>query len=245
VTDLSTAEQRARAGISPKGRTIRRGPPNGADMVRVDGATYPIVGEEEMVLLTEEEIRQRCEAFTAEQHQRHASRTASRIATPLFRRLREVTDALGVLQAPKARAVQSTPGGGEGAVFPPGGDENGIAHAHADEIVKRFREITKAVERLEELRDAHLGLASAREYVLMDTYDKNSVILTEFEGWRPEEVEAFEPALGKARTIRWVRELWAADPKNGHWGARRGVCGHVPEKCDCTGVRKATTAKTN
>jgi hypothetical protein len=107
-----------------------------------------------------------------------------------------------------------------------------------------LRMVTRAVERLEDLLDMHMGRGPARDYALMSSHEKNAVILTEFVGWRPEEIEAFEPALGKQRSIRWVREQWAADPSN-HWpgGPYRGVCGHGPGQCgrECPPVRKKRT----
>lgn len=236
MSDLSTAEQRARAGLSPTGtHTVRRGPPKNADQVRVDGVLYETVGEEERMDLTPDELADRREAFDDAKRERHQSRKATRKRMPLWMRLEQVTNALGWLQAPRARAIvpAGQDDGRERPILPPGGSDSELAHLHPQEMERRIRDIEKAVERLEEMLDAHRGLAPARDFALMDSHEKNAIILKDFEGYRPEEVTAFEPALGRPRTIRWVREQ----------AGRRGVCGHDPEKCDCPGVRKAPTRK--
>jgi hypothetical protein len=243
MTDLSVSEQRARQGFDAKGRQLRKGPPRQPDTVRVDGVSYPTIGEEERVDMSEAELDERRESFAEDRRARHQHRKQTRRLTPLWLRLEHVTNAMGRLQAPKAMPY-NTEGGGRNAVasdhvLPPGGRELAVAHAEEEEVERRLRTIEKAIERLEDLLDAHRGLAAARDFALMDSYEKNAVILTEFEGWTPEEVYAFEPALGKPRTIRWVREEWAEEPKNGGWSKRRGVCGHRPEQCECAGVRRA------
>ena len=155
-----------------------------------------------------------------------------RRARRLHDRLRAIEHAILGAAGPGAARVGRASRGESTAVLPPGADVFEIAHAHPQEIARRFRDITAAIERLEELLDAHRGVAPARDYVAMDSHDKNAAILTDFMGWRPEEIVAFEPALGTARTIRYVRTEWAGEPEN-HWpgGAVRGVCGHGEGQC--------------
>jgi hypothetical protein len=242
VTDLSTSEQRARAGLSSTGTHLtRRGRPKDATEIKVGDEKIRLVSDQGNGLderpdkawedMNTEQAR---EQFELDKRERHQSRKASRRTMPLWMRLEQVTNAVGRLQAPKARALSSAPGrgGSDGErVLPPGGSDAELAYLHPAEFDRRMRTIEMAVERLEELLDAHRGLAPARDFALMISDEKNKIILTDFEGWRPEEVHAFEPALGKPRTIRWVREQVG----------RRGVCGHLPDACDCEGVRKAPT----
>jgi hypothetical protein len=75
VTDLSTAEQRARAA--------RRGPPKAPDTVRVDGEVYPTIGDEEQVTPTDDELAARREAWEGERRAMTDSQRAARRTLPL------------------------------------------------------------------------------------------------------------------------------------------------------------------
>jgi hypothetical protein len=240
---LSTGEQRARAGLDAKGRMVRRGKPRSQDEVEVDGLRYRVVGTEERVDLPDAQLVRRREKFVRETRALHQMLRHERARQSAPDRLRVVISEMARLQTPRARSIQPAEPDArkDRPVLPPGGDDLALGSAHRDEVARMLRMISRAVERLEDLLDSHLGRGPARDYALMDSHEKNAVVLTDFVGWRPEEIEAFEPALGTARTHRWVREQWAADPSN-HWhgGPYRGVCGHGPDQCtrECPPVRK-------
>lgn len=228
MTDLSISEQRSRANQRP---------PRVPDRVRVDGEEYVIVGDEERVDLPEHQLAERKALFDEHRRQIHQSLRARRKATPLFLRLKNTANRIARLQAARSRAIASSPGGGgTDNPLPSGGDSLAIAHVPAMEVRRLLRMVEKSVERLEDLLDGHEGVGLARDYAGMDTYEKNAVILTEFVGWSPAEIASFEPALGTARTIRYVRSVWAGEERV-RWpgGAVRGVCGHRDGQCtdDC------------
>lgn len=241
--DLSRSEQRKRAGLDSKGRVVRRGKPRSQDEIQVDGVTYPVVGREERMDLTAAQTERRRDKFIEERRALHGMLRRKRETQPLHQRLETVVTAITRLQTPRARSIQPAEhdANRDQPVLPPGGDELALSSAHRNDVARMLRMIARAVERLEDLIDAHRGLAPRTDYQAMDTHEKNAVILTEFQGWTASDVEAFEPALGTARTIRYVREVWAADPKN-RWpgGPYRGVCGHEPGKCtsECPPVPK-------
>jgi hypothetical protein len=241
--DLSRGEQRKRAGLDSKGRVVRRGKPRSQDEIQVDGVTYPVVGREERVDLTPAQVERRREKFVTERRSLHRMLKRKRADQPLHQRLETVLTTIRALQTPRARSIQPAEhdAGRDQPVLPPGGDELALSSAHRNDVTRMLRMIDRAVEKLEDLIDAHKGLGPLKDYQEMDTYDKNAVILSDFMGWDFRDVAAFEPALGTARTIRYVREKWAADPKN-RWpgGPYRGVCGHEPGKCtsECPPVPK-------
>lgn len=241
--DLSRGEQRKRAGLDSKGRLVRRGKPRNQDEIQVDGVTYPVVGREERVDLTAAQTERRREKFVAERRSLHMMLKRKRADQPLHQRLETVLTAIRALQTPRARSIQPAEhdANRDQPVLPPGGDEFALSSAHRNDVTHMLWMIERAVGKLEDLLDAHRGLGPVRSYQEMDSYEKNAVILKEFVGLRPERIAEFEPTLGTARTIRYVREKWAADPKN-RWpgGPYRGVCGHELGKCtsECPPVPK-------
>jgi hypothetical protein len=253
MTDLSTAEQRKRAGVSPTGtHTLHRGRPTGPDEKRiVDGRfgideTVTVVGDEERMDLPDHDAAERAQRWQEQRRAISQSARASRRHQPLHQRLKAVEEDVAQLQAPRARRIDPSQRTGGEQVLPPGGNDGEIAHAHEQDVRRLSRHIEKAVERLEDLLDAHHGRAPARDYATMDSWDKNAAILTEFVGWRPEEIVAFEPLFGTVRTIRYVREEWAGEPRN-LWpgGGVRGVCGHREGHCtdECPPAKGGWTAR--
>jgi hypothetical protein len=194
VTDLSTAEQRARAA--------RRGPPKDPDTKRVDGNVVPIIGDEERVDPTREELAARREAWEGERRAMTDSQRAARRALPLVKRLEAVQSRTARLSNLRARPIMAAPAtteDGPGGRCPPGQSDNDFA---------RYITVTEAaVEAWEHALDVEEGIAPGRSAALMSTSEKDRELFLTFAGVPAEEVAKVRPEQGSRATVYRRRKL--------------------------------------
>jgi hypothetical protein len=198
MTDLSTAEQRARAS--------RRGPPKAPDSVRVDGIVYPTIGDEEQVTPTDDELAARREAWEGERRAMTDSQRAARRTLPLVKRLEAVQSRTVRLSNLRARPIMAAPATTEdspGGRCPPGQSDNDFA---------RYITVTEAaVEAWEHALDVEEGIAPGRSAALMSTAEKDRELFLTFAGVSAREVSEVRPELGHTRTIQRRRKQAGLD----------------------------------
>jgi hypothetical protein len=188
VTDLSTAEQRARA--------LRRGPPKAPDSVRVDGIVYPTIGDEEQVTPTDDELAARREAWEGERRAMTDSQRAARRTLPPVRRLESALSRLARLSNLRARPIMAAPAtteDGPGGRCPPGQSDNDFA--------RYLTVVDAAIEALEHALDVEEGIAPGRSAALMSTSEKDRELFLTFAGVPAEEVSQVRPEQGSRATV--------------------------------------------
>jgi hypothetical protein len=194
VTDLSTAEQRARAA--------RRGPPRAPDTVRVLGEVTSVIGDEERVDPTPDELAARREAWEEDRRAMTDSQRAARRALPLVKRLEAVqsrTVRLSNLRARPIMAAPATTEDGPGGRCPPGQSDNDFA---------RYITVTEAaLEAWEHALDVEEGIAPGRSAALMSTAEKDRELFLTFAGVPAEEVSNVRPEQGSRATVYRRRKL--------------------------------------
>lgn len=143
-------------------------------------------------------------------------RRVKREAMSLDARLREVAIRIGRLFPNPANAIGKSSPSSDAVRLPNVGDQFELAHLKRNEVAMLFKlafntnepVARKAIEKLEQAVDVHLGLAPVTSHAQMIGAEKDARILKLYsEGLTPDQISDLEPHLGDRKVIRKVIDM--------------------------------------